>query len=340
MRVAIGRRFYQTGYDEGPVTVRHLRADANPLIDRLTELYEFKPYRSYRIWSRRQQRAMLRAEIDRAMSMPGCCDAVAGDGDGSVIGIAVPLPWDTGFFGVAMARLNLLLRGPQASRADIRQVVQSLIDQCREGGITHVTARVDVGDMVAVAVLEDAGFRLMDALVTYFTHPRRDPPAPVREVGRVRSFVPSDTASVLAITREAYQGFRGRFHLDPHLSRARSDEFYLEWAAQCCAGTMADRVVVADDGAGGLHGWASARRVEPSSTVGGIGLWAGSLGACRRDRPGAYAGLIRAIAMENYQAGEVTETQTQNHNIATIRVYDAVGARYVRADYTFHAWLR
>jgi hypothetical protein len=44
--------------------------------------------------------------------------------------------------------------------------------------------------------------------------------------------------------------------------------------------------------------------------------------------------------MENYQAGEVTETQTQNHNIATIRVYDAVGARYVRADYTFHAWLR
>ena len=43
--------------------------------------------------------------------------------------------------------------------------------------------------------------------------------------------------------------------------------------------------------------------------------------------------------MENFAAGEVTETQTQNHNIATVRIYDAVGARYVRGDYTFHAWL-
>ena len=41
----------------------------------------------------------------------------------------------------------------------------------------------------------------------------------------------------------------------------------------------------------------------------------------------------------NFAAGEVTETQTQNHNIATVRIYDAVGARYVRGDYTFHAWL-
>ena len=102
---------------------------------------------------------------------------------------------------------------------------------------------------------------------------------------------------------------------------------------------MADRLVVADDGQGGIYGWASTRRVEPASTIGGIGLWAGSLGACRRDRPGAYAGLIRALALENYQKGEVTETQTQNHNVPTVRVYNAVGAQYVRADYTFHAWL-
>jgi hypothetical protein len=102
---------------------------------------------------------------------------------------------------------------------------------------------------------------------------------------------------------------------------------------------MADRVVVADDGRGGIHGWASTRRVEPATTAGGVVLWAGSLGACRHDRPGAYAGLIRSLAMANHQAGEVTETHTQNHNVPTIRVYEAVGARYVRADYTFHAWL-
>jgi hypothetical protein len=190
-----------------------------------------------------------------------------------------------------------------------------------------------------VAALESVGFRLMDALVTYFTHPRGPAPTTVREIGRVRPLEPADVAEVLAITEEAYRGFRGRFHLDPHLPPERSRAFYIEWARQCCLGRMADRVVVAEDGKGGLHGWASTRRVEPASSIGGVPLWAGSLGACRRDKPGAYAGLIRALAAENHANGHVTETQTQNHNIATVRIYDAVGARYVRSDYTFHAWL-
>jgi hypothetical protein len=238
-----------------------------------------------------------------------------------------------------MGRLDLLLRGPDAPTAAVAALVADLLDEARRSGLVHLTAKVDVADMQAVAVLEASGFRLMDAIVTYFTHPHREPPTPIRAVGGVRPLVPEDVDQVLAITREAYTGFRGRFHLDPHLPSARSDEFYLEWARQCCAGRMADRIVVADDGAGGIHGWASTRRVEPASSAGGVALWAGSLGACRRDRPGAYAGLIRALAMENFEAGAVTETQTQNHNIATVRIYDAVGARYVRGDYTFHAWL-
>jgi hypothetical protein len=321
------------------VTVRPLRADDDRLIDRLIHLYEFKPYRDYRVWSKALQRAILRKEVDRVLSNHDHLAVVAGDGDDAVIGVCRPLPWDTGFFGVPMGRVELLLRGPACAPGTLSAAVDALLRQARSQTIRHLAARVDIADMQAVAVLEDAGFRLMDGLVTYFTHPRRERPAAVREVGRVRPLTAADIDSVLAITREAYQGFRGRFHLDPHLPAARSDEFYLEWARQCCAGRMADRVVVADDGAGGIHGWASTRRIEPASTVGGVTLWGGSLGACRRDRPGAYAGLIRTLAMENFEAGEVTETQTQNHNIATVRIYNAVGARYVRGDYTFHAWL-
>ncbi len=319
--------------------MRLLRADDDRLIERLIHLYQFKPYRDYRVWSKALQRAILKAELDRALSAAGHVAVVAGDGEGAVLGLCRPLPWDTAFFGVPMGRLDLLLRGPACGAGTVSAAVTSLLQRARAQGLRHLTARVDIADMQAVAVLEDTGFRLMDSLVTYFTHPRRDPPTPVREVGRVRPMTAADVDAVLAITREAYQGFRGRFHLDPHLPAARSDEGYLEWARQCCAGRMADRVVVADDGTGGIHGWASTRRVEPASTVGGVGLWAGSLGACRRAQPGAYAGLIRSLAMENFAAGEVTETQTQNHNIATVRIYGAVGARYVRGDYTFHAWL-
>jgi hypothetical protein len=238
-----------------------------------------------------------------------------------------------------MARIDALVRGPSAPASSLEGVVGALAHELRAAGIRHVSARVDGADMAAVAALESAGFRLMDALVTYFTHPRRQPPPLVREVGRIRPFDSADLDQVLAITAEAYRGFRGRFHLDPHLPADRVEAFYLEWARQCCAGTMAARIVVADDGKGRVHGWASTRRVEPASTAGGLAIWIGSLGACRRDTPGAYAGLIRRLALENHQAGEVTETQTQNHNVATIRVYTAVGAQYVRGDYTFHAWL-
>jgi hypothetical protein len=321
------------------VAARDLRADDAPLLERLAALYPFKPYRDYRVWSRARQRAIMDAEIARAKAAPGHVGLVSGDGDAVVVTLCRPLGWDTEFFGVPMARLDWILRGAAAPVPAIAAAVQDSLERLRATGVRHVTARLDVADMDAVAALESAGFRLMDALVTYFTHPRGPAPTVVREVGQVRRLTADDIDEVLTITEDAYKGFRGRFHLDPHLPQERSRAFYIEWARQCCLGRMADRVVVADNGKGGIHGWASTRRVEPASSAGGPVLWAGSLGACRRDKPGAYAGLIRSLAAVNHAAGEVTETQTQNHNISTVRIYDAVGARYVRSDYTFHAWL-
>jgi len=320
------------------VGARDLRADDAPVVERLVAHYPFKPYRDYRVWSRARQHTIMEHEIARSQTAPGHFGILAGEADAATIALCRPLEWDTRFFGVPMARIDWLLRGPSASVAALTEAIQASLDRLRETGIRHIAARVDVADMDAVAALESAGFRLMDALVTYFTHPRGPAPTVVREVGRVRPFEPRDLDEVLAITEDSYRGFRGRFHLDPHLPPERSAEFYLEWARQCCLGRMADRVVVAENGEGGLHGWASTRRVESVSGT-GIALWAGSLGACRRDKPGAYAGLIRTLAAENHASGEVTETQTQNHNIATVRIYDAVGARYVRANYTFLAWL-
>jgi hypothetical protein len=321
------------------VTARDLRdADAS-LVTRLVARYPYKPYRHYRVWSRARQDAIMLAEIERTRGVAGHEAFMVNDGDAAVLALARPLEWDSAFFGVPMARLDWFLRGTESPRADLQAALQEALARLRVRGFRHVTAKADVADMDLVAALESTGFRLMDALVTYFTHPHREPPTEVREVGKVRPLETRDIDEVLAITAAAYAGFRGRFHLDPHLPPERTRGFYLEWARQCCAGRMADRVVVADNGHGGLHGWASTRRVEPASSVSGITLWAGSLGACRADKPGAYAGLIRSLAAVNHAAGEVTETQTQNHNIATVRIYDAVGARYVRADYTFHVWL-
>ena len=322
------------------MTAHPLRMEEAPFLDRLIDAYPFNPYRNYRLLSRRRQAAVLRAEIDRAMESAGDRLAtVTGTGEGIVTAICRSLPWDTAFFGIGMARLDYLLRGPGGNRAMLADAVLAALEQCRARGIQHVAARLDVADTDAIAVLEDHGFRLMDALSTYLYHPNRPPPPPVKAVSRIRTFEPEDADQILEITREAYSEFRGRFHLDPHIPSDRAEAMYSEWARKCCTGERADRLFVAEDSTGRLNGWASVRLVEPASSVGGVRIFLGGLGACRPDRPGAYGALIRAAAAENHAAGAATEAQTQNFNFRTIRVYESVGAQYVRGDYTFHAWL-
>lgn len=321
------------------MSVRSLHADDAPLVERLIAGYAFKPYRNYRLLPRRRQSAVLQAEVDRVLAGPGGVSVLTTDGEATVVAIGRALPWDTQFFGVPMGRLDFVLRGGGESRSAHASAIAAFLTRCREAGIRHVSARVDVADGVGVAVLEDHGFRLMDTLVTYISHPKRPAPRHVKAMGTIRAFAPGDLEAVLDITRDAYEGFRGRFQLDPHLPRERSEALYVEWARACCDGRMADRVYVADDGHGGLHGWSSVRLVEPASSMGGVRLFAGSLGAVRRDRPGAYAELIGTAARDNHAAGALTEAQTQSHNFSMIRVLEAVGAQYARAEYTLHAWL-
>ena len=147
------------------MTVRPLRADDDRLIDRLIHLYQFKPYRDYRVWSKAIQRAILRAEVDRVLSAPDHLAVVSGEGDAAVVAVGRALAWDSSFFGVPMGRLDLLLRGPVGDHGTVSAAVDALLQQARAMGLRHLTAKVDIADMQAVAVLENAGFRLMDSLV-------------------------------------------------------------------------------------------------------------------------------------------------------------------------------
>lgn len=321
------------------MSARSLSADDRPLVDRLIDADPFKPYRQYRLLPRRVQSEVARAEAARLLAMPDHLGIVHGVDAEAVVVLQRPLAWDTAFFGVSMAKVDQVLRGSEAAPEAMTEAIGAALDRCRRHGVRHVAARVDVADLALVGALEAYGFRLMDGIATYISHPKRPAPRRVKDVGLVRAFVPDDTAQVLEITREAYRGYRGRFQLDPHLPRERTDALYVEWARQCCEGRMADRVYVADAGHGRLWGWASVRRAEPLSSMSGKMVFAGSLGACRPERPGAYAGLIGTAARDNHKAGALTEAQTQNHNFPMIRLLEAVGAEHVRAEYTFHAWL-
>jgi hypothetical protein len=316
------------------VTVRQLSPGDLARVEPLLVEYPYKPYRYYRALSRKAQHAVMRAEIEDTIAR---ADGIVLERDGgTAIGVARSLPWDSAFFGVPMGRIEYVLA---VDRSRLSPLIDDLVTALSARGVRHVSARVDVADIPAMSAFESAGFRLMDALVTYITRPGKEPPHAVREVGRIREFHQEDGAEVLAITEEAYRGFRGRFHLDPHLDAGRCDAFYTEWARQTVSGTMADMLFVSEGADGRLLGYLAFRRREPVSSAGGVTVYGGGLGACRADAPGAYAGLIRAGTVWAHEHGGVAECQTQNYNFPTIRIYEAVGAHYVRAEYTLHCWL-
>ena len=305
-------------------------------IEPLVAAYPFKSYRHYRVLSRKLQQAVMLTEIEQTLTHPAGIVLEARDGERRAVAVARALDWDSAFFGVPMGRIEYVI----ASDVDMLSViVPATLSALAERGVQHVSARVDVADVSAMAALESGGFRLMDALVTYTTRPRKEPPNDVREVGTIREFRESDAAELLSIAAIGYRGFRGRFHLDPHLDDRRCDAFYLEWARQCVSGAMADMVLVSEGTDGRLLGFLAFRRREPVSRVGGVPVFGGGLGACRPDVPGAYAGLIRAGTIWAHERDGVAECQTQNYNFATIRIYEAVGAHYVRGDYTLHCWM-
>jgi hypothetical protein len=304
----------------------------------LIEAHAFKPYRQYRTYSRKEQLAILQAEVDGALAVSGeFSRVVAGESPRAAV-VARPLAWDSAFFGVPMARIDYVLASADATREDRIEVILAACAAARSAGIKHLTARVDVADLDTLGVLEDQGFRTMDALVTYIMRPVKDAPREVRTVGLIRESRLDDHVAIVDITREAYQGYRGRFHLDPHLSSARADELYVEWARQCVSGAMSDIILVSEDSDGRLQGYLAYRRRQPASSL-GMPIYGGGLGACRRDSPGAYASLIRDATLWSHARGGMGEYQTQNYNFAVIRVYEAAGAHYVRAEYTLHAWL-
>jgi hypothetical protein len=299
----------------------------------LAEGYAFNPYRNYRMLSRRARAAVLAAEVEAALRDADGMVCVHAAGGEPAAAVARRLPWDSSFFGVPMARVDYLLGADPAARL---AALRACLARLRGEGARHVSARVDVADVEAAGMLEDCGFRLKDALVTYAARPGQDVSDRVRTFGSVRPLRDEDGPELVAIARAAFRSFRGRFHADASLPRDRVDAFYEEWARQCLSLHMAQTVLVSEASDGSLLGFLAFRRREPVSTVSGVPVFGGGLGACRPDAAGAYAGLIRAGTLWAHQRGGVAECQTQNHNFPTIRIYEAVGARYVRAEYTFH----
>jgi hypothetical protein len=154
------------------------------------------------------------------------------------------LDWDTEQFGIPAARLDLLETSGSYTdaRAHNRELLRAVLAECREGGIRHLSARVDTGDLATIPALEEAGFELIDGIQTFLLRIKGNPmPAPAG----TRLFEPGDLPEILEIGRTAF--FFDRFHADPALPAVVADRVNETWTRNCCLGSAADAVVVAEE---------------------------------------------------------------------------------------------
>jgi RimJ/RimL family protein N-acetyltransferase len=236
--------------------------------------------------------------------------------------------WDTEQIEMQAARLDALEASGSYSEVRARkgELLALVLDQCRQSGILHLSARVGAGDLTTIHALEEAGFELIDGIQTFEIG--LDSNTIVPPPG-TRLFELKDLPDVLKIGRTAF--VFDRFHSDPALAPAVADRVNESWTRNCCLGTAADAVLVAEE-AGHVATFVACR-VDRQAGHGIIILvataeWARGRGAARRT----------SLAALHWFAGQglhTVEVGTQLRNVPAARLYESLGFRLIRTSLTF-----
>jgi hypothetical protein len=99
------------------VSARPIDLESLPALDPLVEAYPFKPYRNYRVLSRKKQDDVLRAELRGALAAGGGFGFASAGDIPPAAALVRPLPWDSGFFGVPTSARSSRRRSTRAARA-------------------------------------------------------------------------------------------------------------------------------------------------------------------------------------------------------------------------------
>ena len=189
-----------------------------------------------------------------------------------------------------------------------------------------VTAKCPVADVGTVGRLEDAGFRVIDAALTFDASSLRADFA-----GKaVRFATPQDRASVSAIAGRAFR--YTRFHLDPALPVALAHRIKAAWADNYFGGQRGDGMVVAEEG-GKVVGflqllWAGDALV--------IDLIAVAPEAGRQGLASAMIGFASANGTGDARRAATFKVGTQAANTASCRLYENLGFRLGASAFVLH----
>lgn len=237
---------------------------------------------------------------------------------------------------IELSQLDEARFGFRTARAlNVREADLPHIHQfCQEHDIRFCIVRCAMEELGAAQALEDTGFRLMDTLVYYQRDLHRTPiPSDTGHI-LIRPASAEDSAAIVAVAIESFQGYRGHYHADSHLDPDKCDQVYASWAERSVASRdVADQVLVAElDGR--IAGFATLRLNSPDVGEGvlfGVARFAQGRGIYR-------SFMVRGMDWCAEQGRRVMIVSTQITNLAVQKVWVRIGFELSHAYYTFHKW--
>jgi hypothetical protein len=227
-----------------------------------------------------------------------------------------PLPWDTEFFGIPIARVDLT--GADAER------LRAIDAAARAAGIACLYGTLDTADEAAAYLVQTYGHRLVEVPLTF------DRPAMPFTPKPSSSTVRPGTLDDLPALEPAIETLApwSRFAADPRFGPDAARRMHHAWIERAARETEERALYVAYDDTG-ITGVATfVRSPVPRTDIKGV----------TKPSSGAADALMAAF-FEWAGDGPTQAGPIAARNMAPIRYVERCGYRVHRTRYLFHRWL-
>lgn len=328
----------------GGVAVREVDALRAEDVAALCAGHPFDDYRRHKRIEPAHALAYLRERIERASARAGTQRLLAVDrASGAPAGLLLvqSLPDDSALFGMPMGGIPFaLVRADHpAPRSVYKALLMSLPYLVQREGYLHLSFRVDSSDIDAYQEFTEAGFRLVETLVsmTYDTQRRGTGVVAPKDYGFDGSIRLVEARDVPAICELSSKAFTlNRYHLDEHLPKRDAGELMSRWAKSYCEDAKNSQVWVAETAGGKLAGFVGHQWNRDLERHSGRLVSGRALLAVADQR----SGVGRMLSQHHVwtSAGDYKEADTQLNNYGMIKVSFDLDMEMVRTKYTFHRW--
>lgn len=236
------------------------------------------------------------------------------------------LPWDEEIFGFPVADFQF---GPNPPRIqDLPSFVSALEDFSGRTNAQLVSAHTQGDDMSAMALLERAGFSLVDFSLKAATS--RFKTALISSSGAaLRVATAEDHPSIFRIAGTAFQF--GRYHTDPRFPRGLANARYVHWMRNALCGLDPNNFVFVLGRPGEVVGFMDAVICDGRADL--------RLGAIDPEKSTGFAGIllyadsIRAVQERGAKSalGKIAAANTPVMN-----VFSMLGFQFSSPEATFH----